>query len=328
MEKIVRFAFAVLLLLGIASAQNIPAIDVFGGFSYLNFNVPSSNFTTAQNLNMLGWDAAVSVAVLHHLAVEADFAGHTVSDCGGTTDLNCDDFSYMFGPRYNFGDRTRKITAFVHGLVGEDRATLGNSSGTATSSTTDSSVALAGGGGVDYWVGRRFGVQLGPADIFYTHHLNAEGVNGQDSYRVAAGIVFRFGGELPEPAPKGAPLPPPSVPTQPRSRHGRAESEPTPVAGAPAGVVNVPGKGMSIIALGAVVAPQEFDGARIVDVAPGGVADMSSLKPGDLIKSVDGKAVRTPMELAAELSDKSGKVHLGIQRGDFATEMVILLGTH
>jgi hypothetical protein len=34
------------------------------------------------------------------------------------------------------------------------------------------------------------------------------------------------------------------------------------------------------------------------------------------------------MELAAELSDKSGKVHIGIQRGDFATDMVILLGTH
>lgn len=146
MEKIVRFALAVLLLLGIASAQNIPAIDVFGGYSYLNFDVPSSNFTTAQRLSMQGWDTAVSVAVLHHLAVEADFAGHRVGDCGGTTNLNCDDFSFMFGPRYNFGDRTKKVTAFVHGLVGEDRATLGNSSDTATSSTTDTSVALAGEG--------------------------------------------------------------------------------------------------------------------------------------------------------------------------------------
>src|ERR1700690_2397362 len=328
MEKSVRFALAVLFLLGIASAQNIPAIDVFGGYSYLNFNVPSSNFTTAQRLSMQGYDGAVSIGLLHHLAVELDFAGHSLSDCGGTTGLTCTDFSYMFGPRYNFGDRGKKVTAFVHGLVGQDRAKLGNTSDTATNSTTDSSVALAGGAGVDYWVTPRIGVQLGPGDIFYTHHLNAQGVNGQDSFRAAAGIVFRFGGELPEPAPKGAPLPPPSVPTQPRSRHGRTEAQPTPVAGAPVGVVNVPGKGMSIIALGAVVTPQEFDGAKVVDVAPGGVAEMASLKAGDLIKSVDGKAVRTPMELAAELSDKSGKVHIGIQRGDFATEMVILLGTH
>jgi PDZ domain-containing secreted protein len=53
---------------------------------------------------------------------------------------------------------------------------------------------------------------------------------------------------------------------------------------------------------------------------------MASFKVGDMIKSVDGKPVRTPMELLAELSDKTGKVKIGIQRGDFATETVILLG--
>ena len=83
---------------------------------------------------------------------------------------------------------------------------------------------------------------------------------------------------------------------------------------------------MPITSLGVVVAPQEFDGAKIVEIVPGGVAEMASLKPADLIKSVDGKAVRTPMELAAELSDKSGKVRIGILRGTFATETLILLG--
>jgi hypothetical protein len=34
------------------------------------------------------------------------------------------------------------------------------------------------------------------------------------------------------------------------------------------------------------------------------------------------------MELAAELSDKAGKVTIGIQRGDFATDVVLLLGRH
>jgi PDZ domain-containing secreted protein len=53
---------------------------------------------------------------------------------------------------------------------------------------------------------------------------------------------------------------------------------------------------------------------------------MASMKAGDLIKTVDGKAVRTPMELLAELSDKTGKVKIGIQRGDFATETLVLLG--
>lgn len=85
-------------------------------------------------------------------------------------------------------------------------------------------------------------------------------------------------------------------------------------------------RGLAIHSFGIVVAPQEFDGAKILQVEPGSIAEMASLKVGDMIKSVDGKVVRTPMELAAELSGKTGKVRIGIQRGDFATETVILLG--
>lgn len=85
---------------------------------------------------------------------------------------------------------------------------------------------------------------------------------------------------------------------------------------------------MAITPLGVVAAPQEFDGARILSIEPGSVAEMASLHVGDLVKSVDGKAVRTPMELAAELVDKTGKVRIGILRGSVATETVILLGAH
>jgi len=55
---------------------------------------------------------------------------------------------------------------------------------------------------------------------------------------------------------------------------------------------------------------------------------MAALHVGDLIKAVDGKTVRTPMELAAELSDRTGKVRITIMRGDFATETTLLLNTH
>jgi PDZ domain-containing secreted protein len=55
---------------------------------------------------------------------------------------------------------------------------------------------------------------------------------------------------------------------------------------------------------------------------------MASLHIGDLIKAVDGKAVRTPMELAAELSDKTGKVRITIQRGKVTTETELLLSAH
>jgi len=84
---------------------------------------------------------------------------------------------------------------------------------------------------------------------------------------------------------------------------------------------------MQIHSLGLVAAPLEFDGAKILQIEPGSIAELASLHVGDLIKSIDGKPVRTPMELAAELLDKTGKVHIGIQRGTFTTETVIILGS-
>ncbi len=320
MKRFVPIALAALFFLRIASAQNLPEIDLFGGYSYLNFNMPLSTDTAAQKLGLQGWDASGAVHLFHNLGAEIDVSGHKLSNCGGTTDLNCSDLAFMFGPRYNFGDNSKKITGFVHGLIGRDSSTL-PLAGTASS---DSSAAFAVGGAVDYWFSRHIGVQAGPADYFYTHHFSVDGVNGQGSYRVAGGIVFRIGGEIPE-----APAPGPASPVPPSTKSSRrSRGQSATVASQPAGVVNIPGRGLSISSVGAVFAPQEFDGAKVVEVVPGGVAEMASLKPGDLIKSVDGKAVRTPMELASELSDKSGKVHLGMQRGDFQTETVILLGGH
>ena len=102
MKKLVHFALAALFLAGIASAQNAPAVDVFGGYSYLNFNLPSNSGSSTQKLAMNGWDFSASVGLFHRLAVEADFGGHYLSDCGGTQGLNCSNLSYMFGPRFTF----------------------------------------------------------------------------------------------------------------------------------------------------------------------------------------------------------------------------------
>jgi len=341
MEKLVRIVLAALFLLGIASAQNIPAVDVFGGYSYFNFDVPTSPETTSGRLALNGWDFSVAVGQFHHFSVEGDLSGHQLSDCGGVSGLNCSDFSYMIGPRYTVGDRSSRLTGFVHGLVGQDRADLPIASSSST--VSDTSLALAAGAGVDYWFFRHIGVQLGPVDYIYTRHLNNyEGYNvpSQSNFRASAGIVFRFGGNLPPTEPK-----PPKQPKaeaqagrsriRPWHKNKPAPPETQPSESQPSTVavhrpaqpsVTALGRGMSLPALGVVVTPQEFDGAKILEIVPGGVAEMASLHVGDLIRSVDGRAVKTPMELAAELSDKSGKVRIGILRGDFATETVILLG--
>jgi hypothetical protein len=314
MRKLVHFALAVLFIQGLVAAENLPTVTVFGGYSYLNFNVPSNQITqfASQQLSFNGYEFGGSVALLRGLGAEFNVAGHSLSNCGDTGE-NCTNFQYFVGPRYDINIPNTKFTGFVHAIVGQDRITLPVAAGGTQSDTT---VAFGGGGGIDYWVYRHIGVQLGPFDYIYTHHLNAQNVPSQTAYRVAVGVAFRFGGDINEQTPKTA--------TEPKARRGKSQQPATVVYQPPPATMTA--RGMSIPALGLIVAPQEFDGAKIVDVTSGGVAQMASLKPGDLIRSVDGKVVKTPMELAAELSDKTGKVRLGILRGDVAAETVILLG--
>jgi S1-C subfamily serine protease len=62
--------------------------------------------------------------------------------------------------------------------------------------------------------------------------------------------------------------------------------------------------------------------------APNGIAALVGLHVGDVINAVDGKQVRTPMELAAELSNhKPGdKVRIGyLINGTWQTETVAVL---
>jgi hypothetical protein len=318
MNKFVLFVLAAFFLLGTAFGQYVPfPVDAFGGYSYYSFNLPAnpSNGTTSTRLALNGWDVSASVFRFHHLSAEADISGHTLNDCNSTL-FNCTNLSYMFGPRYNVLGSGR-ITGFVHGLVGQDRATLAYNG----SSFTDTSLSVAGGGGVDYWFFRHIGVQLGPVDYIYTRHLTSYALPSQSNYRISAGVAFRFGGDYGEAAPKSARA----------SRRDRsatqASSSSTVSSGRQSATPSssLSARGMPVAMLGIVVGPQEFDGAKIVEVDPGGAGEMASLKAGDLIKTVDGKPIRTPMELAVELSDKTGKVKIGIQRGDFSTETVILL---
>lgn len=357
MRKLVHIALTALFLLGIASAQSVP-VDLSAGYSYLNFNQPSSNQTPSYQLKMsIGWDFAAAIGRFHHVGVEADFSGHSLSDCGSVTSVTCNNLSYMFGPRYTSGDRSSRFTFFVHGLIGKDNATLlGLAPTSSTPTVSNTSFAMAGGGGLDIWFLRHVGLQLGPVDYFYTNHLSNNGATAQSSLRAVGGIAFRFGGDFGPTEPK-APKEPEEKPESHRSWKrpwhktvsAPSESQPPAATSAPPRTaqpaqpaqpaqsaqtaqtsqsLNVPLHGMAIHAFGLVVGPQEFDGARVLQLEPGGVAEMASLHVGDLIKSVDGKPVRTPMELAAELSDKTGKIRIGLQRGELSVETLILLGTH
>jgi S1-C subfamily serine protease len=93
---------------------------------------------------------------------------------------------------------------------------------------------------------------------------------------------------------------------------------------------------MSIPALGISVSPaQEGEGVQIVEIEPGGVGALAILHVGDVINSVDGKPVKTPMELATEIENRPqgshvrlGYLYRSTALGMYQKETVVILGSN
>jgi len=80
-----------------------------------------------------------------------------------------------------------------------------------------------------------------------------------------------------------------------------------------------------------VVGTANNNGAQITEALPNGLANLTGLHPGDVINAIDGKPIRTPMELAADLSSLTPgtSVKLGfLISGQWQSEATITLGSH
>jgi hypothetical protein len=85
---------------------------------------------------------------------------------------------------------------------------------------------------------------------------------------------------------------------------------------------------MAISALGLSASAAESGGAEVRKVVPGSLAAFAGLRAGDVINSIDGKSVRTPMELAAQLSERKpgDKIKIGYLVGGYwQGETVVIL---
>lgn len=271
--------FALFVLVPLASAQDFPRAEVYGGYSYLN--VDTNNITSRQSFN--GWDASLSVNALKWIGGEGDFAGYykklnvaTLPGIG-SIDLSTHGYAFLFGPK-----ATYKMV-FVHALFGVDRLS-GSILGVSLGSQNSFSGAV--GGGIEVPFSKHFAVR-GAADYAFTRHNIFGGSRvTQNNVRASAGIVYRFG-------------------------FGGTTSV---ASGSTKNTTRVPGRAsMPIPSLGISVSPpqQGIEGAEIVAIQPGSVAQMAVLHVGDLITSVNDKLVKTPMELAAALNGISGNVKLG-----------------
>jgi hypothetical protein len=163
-----------------ASAQKflkLPTIEVFGGYSYLNFKAKTLGFS--EQLNMNGWAAAISIPHIYRgLGATVEASGHYA------TDLT--EYNFMAGPQYFVQWRSLRITG--HGLFGRAQTRL-NKPGSTFFEPSDRHRVWAGGGEVDYSLSPQIWLRVVEADYLGTSAFG----DTQHNLRLSTGVVFAFG---------------------------------------------------------------------------------------------------------------------------------------
>jgi len=221
-----RLCVGVLLLLSIiallslsASGQDVPAAEVFGGYSYLHVDTQGRNATTLNNeCNIVfggscpftlgihpgfnGWNIAPQVNINRWFGVKAQISGQY----GNILSIKFNTqppltafrfpgqhiFDFLFGPVISH--RSERYTAFGQGLLGVQHAGLSGNipvAGFSFAGPSKTDFAIALGGGLDLKASKRFAIRVAQFDY---ELVNTSGKH-QNDFRYSAGIVFGFGGK-------------------------------------------------------------------------------------------------------------------------------------
>jgi opacity protein-like surface antigen len=188
-----KLVLTVVFLLGfsmMATAQDTPLIEVFGGYSFVHADTVTA-FAVPENekfdLSMHGWDASFAINANKWAGFVVDFGGVYGSPWEvGVDDSSVHIHSIMIGPRVSV--RTGKVTPFVQALIGYAHLSVSESGANVAS---ENDMALAFGGGLDFNV--KNSIAIRPAQVEY-FAIRSQGTGHfSDNVRYSAGIVFKLG---------------------------------------------------------------------------------------------------------------------------------------
>ena len=159
------------------SKSKLPAIDVFGGYSYLRFDAKTLGF--ADQLNMNGANVSVALPDLYRgLGAVIDFSGHYTGQM--------EEFNFMAGPQYTYEWKGMRL--YGHGLFGKARDRL-RQPGTTLVEPSHLGRAIAFGGGLDIPFKGRLSLRPIQADYLITSEFGSS----QHNIRLSTGLIYRFG---------------------------------------------------------------------------------------------------------------------------------------
>jgi hypothetical protein len=198
---------ALALFSAVASAQDVPRVETFFGYSWARFDVTGNR---APTYNAHGGDAQVIYNFNRWIGLVGDVGGYHNGSVGGFADATV--VNFQAGPRVWFRKRKR-FNPYLQALFGGVNQSVSGPIGVPVFGN-DTTFAMLLGGGLDIRLGHRIGFRPFEADYFYTRLRNPALFTlsqNQDNVRLSAGFSLRFGGEKPTPPPAPAPKAKPTL---------------------------------------------------------------------------------------------------------------------
>ena len=155
-----------------AVAQEMPKVQVFGGYSYARFDTPSFGFSNQTGLN--GYNFSPAYNLIRGFGVVAELSGQYRSGA------NLRDIAV--GPQFLYP--RGNMMFFGHFLIGEARSLV-----QVGGPQEDTARAVALGGGLDYALSPRFALRAFQVDYLHTTLFNTK----QNNLRFSTGLVYRWG---------------------------------------------------------------------------------------------------------------------------------------
>ncbi|MEK6337185.1 MAG: outer membrane beta-barrel protein [Acidobacteriota bacterium] len=170
------FGIVCLVLAGSVAvmAQEVPKVEIFGGYSWAG-------------ANFHGWNGSLAGNVTKSFAIVADFSGHYGSELDGVVRINKDAHSFLFGPK--LARRGKRLTPFAYALFGATRFHESATIAGQHLSGVDTGFSMAFGGGLDVKLSDRLALRAFQLDYFRPSFFGEAHNRG----RLAFGIVLRLG---------------------------------------------------------------------------------------------------------------------------------------
>jgi hypothetical protein len=190
-------AASLLVPVGLAAQQPYPArtSDHHEVDAAVTYTEQYSNLVSTPTFWHSGGSVELSAQLSHGFGLAANVAG-THTSKAASSGLGLSLVTATFGPRYTFyhpigAERKRSLVVFGQGLLGQAWGFNSYFPIASGGITSDNSLALQVGGGVDLGLSRHFGVRIFQADWVRTQLPNGT-TDVQNTLRLGAGIVFRL----------------------------------------------------------------------------------------------------------------------------------------